>query len=195
MHRYKGAIMAYVGPMFGGKTSALLSQVKKMRIARYNVGLFKPIGENRYSKEEVVNHDGESLNAIRVETLPEILEICSKENFNVIAIDEFQFIRVPDYDYIATFIEYIIKNKITLVVSCLDLDSDMVPFNMTKELLPYCTHIFKEKAVCIDCGNDASLSFCKIKKTAKKLIGGKDAYDPLCISCYLERKEASMSKH
>ena len=32
MHKYKGAIIAHVGPMFGGKTSGLLADVRKMKI-------------------------------------------------------------------------------------------------------------------------------------------------------------------
>ena len=35
MHKYNRAIVAHIGPMFGGKTSGLLADVRKMRIAGY----------------------------------------------------------------------------------------------------------------------------------------------------------------
>src|SRR5699024_11778436 len=53
-----GEIILHCGTMFGGKSSALLSDVRKCRIANLNVLLLKPIIDKRYSVDKVVNHDG-----------------------------------------------------------------------------------------------------------------------------------------
>ena len=80
--------------MFGGKTSGLLADVRKMRIAGYNVALFKPAKDNRYSEDKIVNHDGESIDAINVICYKDIMDhINENPHIDVIAIDEFQFIK------------------------------------------------------------------------------------------------------
>lgn len=188
MHKYKGAIVAHIGPMFGGKTSGLLADVRKMRIAGYNVGLFKPKKDQRYSDESVVNHDGESISAINIKSLKDIIDEDYIDKYDVIAIDEFQFLELPHYDYVYVFINYLISTGKTLIISGLDLDSELYPFKNIKDILPYATHIFKHKAVCVDCGNDATTSYCLVDKKGQELIGADDAYVPLCIHCYNKRK-------
>lgn len=192
MHKYKGAIIAHVGPMFGGKTSGLLSDVRKMKIAKYKVGLFKPYKDERYSKDEVVNHDGESLTAIKVKSLKDIVDYI--DMYDVIAIDEFQFLELPHYDYIYVFVNFLIYKGKTLIISGLDLDSELYPFKNVKDLLPYATHIFKHKAVCVDCGNDATTSYCLVEKTEQELIGADEKYVPLCIHCYNKRKHGDKNE-
>jgi thymidine kinase len=191
MQKYKAAIIAHIGPMFGGKTSALLSDIKKMEIAGFKVALFKPTKDNRYSNEEVVNHDGEKCKSINIKSISDILNyILINKDINVIAVDEFQFLKDDKYtskELIEKLIEQLIISEKTLIVSGLDLDSNFKPFDNIKELLPYCTHIFKHKAVCMNCGNDATISYCKVKKISKELIGGADIYEPLCIHCYREK--------
>lgn len=194
MHKYKGQIIAHIGPMFGGKTSGLLADVRKMRIAGYNVALFKPTMDTRYSKDEVVNHDGESIEAIRIENIETILEYVDKNSdINVIAIDEFQFLKSEKYSSskLATaLISRVHMQNKTLILSGLDLDSELQPFINVKEILPYATHIFKHKAVCVKCGNDATVSYCKVEKDSQEQIGGKDIYEPRCLSCYFKGEKA-----
>ena len=188
MHKYKGAIIAHVGPMFGGKTSGLLADVRKMRIAGYKVGLFKPSKDDRYSANDVVNHDGESISAINIKSLKDIIDESYIDKYDVIAIDEFQFLELPHYDYVYVFINYLISTGKTLIISGLDLDSELYPFKNVKDILPYATHIFKHKAVCVDCGNDATTSYCLVEKEGQELIGADEVYTPLCIHCYNKRK-------
>lgn len=208
MHKYKRGIIAHIGPMFGGKTSGLLSDVRKMKIAGYNVALFKPQKDQRYADESVVNHDGSKQDAINVITFSDIVKyIKTHPETNVIAIDEFQFIKSCEDNHhkdfilgkvnasewndgifnVDKFVKWIIDNNFTLIISGLDLDSNLKPFSNVKDLLPYATHIFKHKAVCVDCGSDATTSYCNIKKDSQELIGGQDMYYPLCLACYMKR--------
>ena len=208
MHKYKGAIIAHIGPMFGGKTSGWASEVRKMQIAKYKVAAFKPLSDNRYSEDFIVSHDGFKTKAINVITFADIVRYLEQhKNINVVAIDEFQFIstyeksrekefldkKISTLDFLENkftvndFIKWIIDNNKTLIISGLDLDSEMKPFDNIKELLPYATHIFKHKAVCVKCGNDATLTYCKIKKDQKELIGGSEIYEPRCLKCWKEK--------
>lgn len=199
MHKYNRAIVAHIGPMWGGKTSAMKSDLRKMQIAKYETCLFKPFKDDRYAMSSVVTHDGDSMEAINVNTFQDIVNYVEQNNhIKVIGIDEFQFIKLDKFNCtnisnciytIKDFIEWIIKNKYTLIISGLDLSSEFEPFENIKELLPYATHIEKHKAVCVDCGNDATMSYCFVTKQDKELIGGEESYKPLCLNCYLEKRK------
>ena len=71
-----------VGPMFSGKSEELIRRVKRAIIAKQKVFVFKPKIDNRYSKTDVVSHNGETIEGHAVENSKEILEkICNCEIF------------------------------------------------------------------------------------------------------------------
>ena len=47
-----------VGPMFSGKTTALLRRVEELERAGLSVALVKSSKDDRYSQEHVVTHNG-----------------------------------------------------------------------------------------------------------------------------------------
>lgn len=182
-----GEIILHCGTMFGGKSSALLSDVRKCRIANLNVLLLKPIIDKRYSVDKVVNHDGVSNSAILVEKLSEIDKMIDGNNtYDVIAIDEFQFIEL-DIDLKDFIVERILKQNKKLIVSGLELDSDLNPFENMSKIFPYSTSIYKHKPICKQCHEPAYTIYCTVEKNGQVLVGSDDIYEPLCASCYLER--------
>lgn len=187
MHQYKRAIIAHIGPMFGGKTSALMSNITKFKIAGYDTVLFKPLKDDRYDTDKVVNHDGEKLNAVNIIGINDVIEFIKENpNIDVIGIDEFQMLKDKLFTakyMVESLIETILKYKKTLIISGLDLDSELKPFDNVKEILPYCTHINKHKAVCMKCGSDATTTRCKVEKSDQELVGGSDIYEPICYNC------------
>ena len=48
----------FTGPMFGGKTTRLLSALERYAYQNKNILLFKPSIDTRYSKDSVVTHSG-----------------------------------------------------------------------------------------------------------------------------------------
>ena len=48
----------FVGPMFGGKTTKLLSALDRYKYQGREIHAFKPDVDERYSKEEIVTHWG-----------------------------------------------------------------------------------------------------------------------------------------
>lgn len=190
MHKYRGSLIMEIGPMFGGKTSALLANVRKMKIAGYKIFLFKIKKDDRYSVHEIVTHDGDKISAINIETLDDIedyLQIYT--DINVIAIDEIQFLNTNKQE-LTSFVLGCLKKGVTVIASGLDLDSDLVPFEHVETLLPYSQYINKHKAVCVKCGNDATTSYCKVEKSTKELLGGQETYEPRCLQCYFKGDKA-----
>src|ERR1700733_2482195 len=51
-----GWIEVICGPMFSGKSEELIRRLRRARIARKRVQVFKPALDNRYSADEIVSH-------------------------------------------------------------------------------------------------------------------------------------------
>ena len=61
-----GYIEVVIGPMYSGKSEELIRRLKRAKIAKQNVVVFKPVIDDRYSKEDVVSHSGYTINAIPI---------------------------------------------------------------------------------------------------------------------------------
>ena len=53
----------FVGPMFSGKTSRLLATIDRFQYQNKRVAVFKPQMDERYSKTEIVTHNGKKIDA------------------------------------------------------------------------------------------------------------------------------------
>jgi len=84
-----GWIEVIAGCMFSGKTEELIRRLRRAKIAKQIVLVFKPKIDTRYSVDEIVSHSEQSLPSIIVETPQEILEL--SKDAQVIGIDETQF--------------------------------------------------------------------------------------------------------
>ena len=85
-----GWVEVIIGPMYSGKSEELIRRIRRTKIAKQKVQVFKPEIDNRYSKDDVVSHCGEKEEAVRVKDSAQILELLDADT-QVIAIDEVQF--------------------------------------------------------------------------------------------------------
>ena len=165
--------------MFSGKTSELMRKIKRHKLARKNCVVINYKNDNRYSNEgRIVSHDKLSIPASKVSRLSEVPKslLLAAE---VIGVDEGQFF--PD------LIEYTEKwaneGKI-VIVAALDATFQMKPFNKVTDLLAVAESVMKLKAVCMDCGRDASFTKRLSSEDEIELIAGLDKYKPVCRSCF-----------
>ena len=63
-----GWIEVVWGSMFSGKTEELIRRLKRAQFARQKVEIFKPKIDVRYSDEDVVSHDANTIRCTPVET-------------------------------------------------------------------------------------------------------------------------------
>src|SRR6056300_883898 len=84
-----GSIEVVAGSMFSGKTEELIRRLKRAKIAKQIVEIYKPIVDTRYSIEEVVSHDENSIRSTPIENSANILLLSG--DVDVIGIDEAQF--------------------------------------------------------------------------------------------------------
>jgi len=175
----------YVGPMFSGKSTKLLQQIDRYKIAKKNVLSFKPTMDTRYSKDGfIVTHNDIHVACHIVNKGQDIIDIFEKENdknkVDVIAIDEAFMIE----DIAQSVLDIFYRHKITVLVSSIDMSASRMQFQDISSLLSHATHIKKCKAVCTTCGEDASYTLRKfsINNDAGQIrVGGSDLYEPRCL--------------
>ena len=63
---HQGRIEVICGSMFSGKTEELIRRLKRARIARQRVEIYKPAIDTRYSEADVVSHDANSISSTPV---------------------------------------------------------------------------------------------------------------------------------
>ncbi|WDU82593.1 thymidine kinase [Caloramator sp. Dgby_cultured_2] len=184
-----GWIEMIVGPMYSGKSEELIRRIKRAKIARQKVQVFKPSIDNRYSITEVVSHNGDKEGAYSVENSMEILNLVS-EDTDVIAIDEVQFF---DDEIVEVCKKLADKGK-RVICAGLDLDFRGEPFGPVPKLLAIAEFVDKIQAICVVCGNPATRTQRLINgKPAKYsdpivLVGAKEAYEARCRKCHIVLK-------
>src|SRR5258708_13676251 len=85
-----GGIEVVCGSMFSGKTEELLRRMKRARLARQVVQLFKPQVDNRYDAVKVVSHEGIGADAVPVGSSAGLWTKVSSD-VRVVGIDAVQF--------------------------------------------------------------------------------------------------------
>lgn len=169
----------FVGSMFSGKSSSLITAVERHQIRGSKVACFKPVIDGRYSKNSIVTHAGGKLDAISVSSGTDITRIVEKSCPDIIAVDEaFMIDGVAD-----ALIELFMKGY-TVYVSSIELSANLKAFTEIEKMMPYATRIEKCVAVCVKCGDDARITHRKIPSLEEISIGGSDTYEPMCWSCH-----------
>jgi thymidine kinase len=174
----RGWIEVICGSMFSGKTEELIRRLRRARIANLRVGIFKPLTDDRYHRENIVSHDENSILSIPVPDAKAILDAVS--TVDVVGIDEAQFFdeSLPDV------CDVLALNGTRVIVAGLDMDYLGEPFGQMPALLAMAEYITKLHAICMQCGNIANYSFRKSGIAEQLLIGNKDLYEPRCRICY-----------
>ena len=85
----RGWVEVICGSMFSGKTEELIRRLRRAEYAKLKVEIFKPLIDTRYSEEDVVSHDENTIRSTPVESSGNILLLAG--NVDVIGIDEAQF--------------------------------------------------------------------------------------------------------
>ena len=177
----KGWIEVICGSMFSGKTEELIRRIKRAEFANQPLILFKPMIDNRYSKNKVVSHKGSAIQANLVSSSSEILE--KYQNEKIVAIDEVQFFD----DQLVKVCNELANKGVRVILAGLDMDFKGIPFGPMPQLLSIAEYVTKVHAVCVSCGNLAQFSHRTVADADQVLVGAVDKYQPLCRSCYIEK--------
>ncbi len=178
----RGWIEVITGSMFSGKTEELIRRLKRAKIARQKVEIFKPEVDKRYDEVNVVSHDQNAIPSTPVQSSSQILMYLS--DVDVIGVDEAQFFD----NQLADVCNQIANAGIRVIVAGLDMDYLGKPFGPIPSLMATAEYVTKVHAVCIACGNLAQHSHRTVTNEKLVVLGEKDSYEPLCRHCFREKK-------
>lgn len=178
--RHRGSIEVICGSMFSGKTEELLRRLKRAKIAKQRVEIFKPCIDTRYSETEVVSHDHNAIPSTPVESSQNIMLMTGE--VDVVGIDEAQFFDMCIVDVC----KYLADNGYRVIVAGLDMDYRGVPFGPMPALMAIADDVIKVHAVCVRCGAPAFISHRLVATEGQVLLGETDKYEPICRHCYNE---------
>ena len=179
--RGNGHIRLFVGPMFSGKSTAMLMCVERYHIANRRCLIIKHSDDLRYAAAigGIVTHDGIERALVRHIATTALASVDVRE-YDVIGVSETQF-----------FGDLLIVDKWAnsgKIVICEGLDGTYArePFGLIHKLMPLCEEVTKLSGVCIRCGSNS----CFTQKiggdmNTVKEIGGIEKYVPLCRRCYM----------
>lgn len=176
-----GWIEVICGSMFSGKTEELIRRLKRARIARQHVEIFKPEIDKRYDEVNVVSHDENSILSTPVQSASQILLLSN--NVEVVGIDEAQFFD----NELPSVCNTLASNGIRVIVAGLDMDYRGKPFGPMPALVAIADEVTKVHAICMNCGDIAQFTHRTIKDDHLVMLGEMDVYEPLCRRCFLEK--------
>jgi thymidine kinase len=176
--RQVGWIEVICGSMFSGKTEELIRRLRRARIARQNVEIFKPALDARYSATDVVSHDETVLTSTPVEGAPQIILLSGSAQ--VVGIDEAQFFGSE----LVSVCQQLARDGKRVIVAGLDQDYRGEPFEPIPQLMAVAEFVTKLHAVCLVCGNPANHSQRILPDTTRVVVGAFEAYEPRCRRCF-----------
>ena len=181
----RSEFIIFTGPMFGGKTTRLLSALDRYIHQKRNVLAFKPAIDERYRRNSINTHTGGKIDATRVSSGNEIIQIVTDrvdaEGIDIIAVDEAFMIPGSGLALIELY-----QNGFTILVSTLQLCSDGTSYDEIQKIMPWATKIEICPAVCTTCGADAYYTLKKGGNSHQQIeVGGSDLYEPRCLRHFL----------
>lgn len=179
----KGHIELICGSMFSGKTEELIRRLKRAKIARQKVEIFKPRIDTRYDETNVVSHDSNFIHSTPVESSAQILLYAN--DVEVIGIDEAQFFD----EGLPSVCQALADRGVRIIIAGLDIDYLGKPFGCMPDLLAIAEYVTKVHAICMSCGDLAHYSHRIVEGSSRILLGEQGSYIPLCRTCFNRERQ------
>lgn len=174
-----GQVEVICGSMFSGKTEELIRRLRRARIARQRVQVFKPAVDDRYGKKHVTSHSQDRVEALVVHSAEELLKKVD-DRTEVVGIDEVQFFDAAIVDVI----DKLANRGKRVIVAGLDQDYLGRPFEPVPQIMAIAEHVTKTLAVCMRCGAPANRSQRLVSGDGRVLVGATESYEPRCRRCF-----------
>jgi thymidine kinase len=174
-----GWIEVICGPMFSGKSEELIRRLRRAKIARKRVQVFKPTLDDRYAVDEIVSHGDQRMKSDAVNSAAEILQKLDWRT-QVIGIDESNFFGTDLVDVAGQLAD---TGK-QVIIAGLDTDYLGRPFTPMPELLCLAESITKALAICMRCGNPAKHTQRLVESNELIVVGAAGMYEARCRHCF-----------
>lgn len=178
----RAAIEVICGSMFAGKTEELVLRLERLKYAKLNFLSFCHEDDSRYDKEEIVSHNGKSIDTTPVKNTEEIKYAVEKfqqekGELAAVGIDEFQFFGEEIVDLVVNLFQ---KERIRVILAGLDRDYKNDFFPAVPYLLCRAHYVDKLVAVCTECRSNVSYSQRLSDEEDQIVPGDEEKYEARC---------------
>lgn len=175
------------GPVRAEKSTTLYRLVSRALRSKKRVDVCVPKMDTR-SNGQVITHSGLTLSSLGVtprvvENSREVVEGLPTPAPDLLVVEEGQFFDID----LPLWLEKL-PEGMHIVVAGLDLTSEGYPFGPMGHLLCIAEKTEKLTAICV-CGAEATRSTCVVKKQGEVLVGGGEAYIPMCLKCWRAHRQ------
>jgi len=175
-----GWIEVIAGSMFSGKSEELIRRLRRAKIARQKVQVFKPQIDVRFSRDHIVSHSEMRHESGTIESAAEILNHL-EAGTQVVGIDEGQFFDIELVDVA----NELARRGIRVIIAGLDQDYTGKPFEPMPQLLAVAEYITKTHAICVKCGQPANYSQRTFESKERVAVGAGTMYEARCRRCFV----------
>jgi len=180
-----GWVEVIAGSMFSGKSEELIRRLRRAKIARQKVQVFKPELDSRFSESQIVSHSEMRHDSANSRSAAEILEKVDPDT-EVVGIDEGQFF---DNDLV-TVANELARRGVRVIIAGLDQDYLGQPWEPMPQLLATAEYITKTHAICMKCGQPANYSQRTFESEERVAVGASDKYEARCRGCFVPHADA-----
>ena len=180
-----GWIEVIAGSMFSGKSEELIRRLRRAKIARQKVQVFKPEVDSRFSNDHIVSHSEMRHESANSRSAAEVLAKVDPDT-EVVGIDEGQFF---DNELVRVANE-LAHRGVRVIIAGLDQDYTGKPWEPMPQLLAIAEYITKTHAICMKCGQPANYTQRTFESEERVAVGGEGMYEARCRKCFVPHADA-----
>ena len=181
----RGWVEVIAGSMFSGKSEELIRRLRRAKIARQKVQVFKPKIDARFSDHHIVSHSEMRHESANVRTAADIRSLV-EEGTEVVGIDEGQFFD----NELVTVANELARRGMRVIIAGLDQDYTGKPWEPMPQLLAIAEYITKTHAICMKCGQPANYSQRTFESEERVAVGAAGMYEARCRQCFVPHADA-----
>src|SRR2546423_7727612 len=180
-----GWIEVIAGSMSSGKSEELIRRLRRAKIARQKVQVFKPEIDSRFSQNHIVSHSEMRHESANIRSAAEVLAKVEPDT-EVVGIDEGQFFD----NELVNVANTLAQRAVRVIVAGLDQDYTGKPWEPMPQLLAVAEYITKTHAICMKCGQPANYSQRTFESEERVAVGAADKYEARCRMCFVPHADA-----
>ncbi len=180
-----GWIEVISGSMFSGKSEELIRRLRRAKIARQKVQVFKPEVDSRFSDDHIVSHSEMRHESAISRNAAEVLAKVDPDT-EVVGIDEGQFFD----NELVSVANKLAQRGIRVIIAGLDQDYTGKPWEPMPQLLAIAEYITKTHAICMKCGQPANYTQRTFESEERVAVGGEGMYEARCRKCFVPHADA-----
>src|SRR6185369_7658820 len=181
----RGWVEVIAGSMFSGKSEELIRRLRRAKIARQKVQVFKPTLDARFSDHHIVSHSEMRHESANVHMASDIRSFVDNDT-EVVGIDEAQFFD----NELVNVANDLARRGVRVIIAGLDQDYTGKPWEPMPQLLAIAEYITKTHAICMKCGQPANYSQRTFESEERVAVGAADKYEARCRGCFVPHADA-----